>query len=503
MSREGSDREFREIVDRVPAMIATADARGHHDYANKIALDFMGTTVEELNGLGFLSKIHPDEQEHVAAAWSLSVDTRQPMDIMHRLRRFDGEYVWFHVRVEPAFDEAGNVVRWYGVLNNVDDRKRAEDALRASERTLHQLVEAIPALVWQARPDGHLELVNRRLLDFTGTRVDDIVGSAWLKYVHPDDVARTVSAWRDSGALETYEVSYRLRRFDGVYRWFQALGEPLRNLHGEVVRWYGLLVDIDERRRTEEALQIAHMKLAQTSRILTVAELSASIAHEINQPLASLLVNAGACQSWLGAKPPDVAQALGSVERLIRDGRATEEVLERIRALFNGVTPTRSRTHLNEVVDEVLTLLNKELSSRGVATLGELERDLPATLADRTQIQQVLVNLIRNAIDAMDGLPSDQKLLTVRTRCDRRNLLLEIVDVGAGIQHPGRLFEPFFTTKENGMGIGLSICKSIVDSHDGRLWTTPNVPRGTVMLVSLPLQEASEASASPPRGRGG
>lgn len=222
----------------------------------------------------------------------------QPLEFDIRLRRFDGVYRWMHSHIAPLPDDRDRIVRWYGLLTDIDDQRGAEEKLRRSERELRLIFETIPAMVYTMNADGDIDLVNERLLAFLGTT--SLAFTEWSDFIHPDDRARVLAVWKaTTEARESYDVELRLRRSDGVYRWFNSRGTPMRDAEGGVVRWYALLTDIDDRKSAEEALLSMQTRLLRTSQVATVAELSASIAHEINQPLASVVTNAHACQTWL------------------------------------------------------------------------------------------------------------------------------------------------------------------------------------------------------------
>jgi signal transduction histidine kinase len=222
--------------------------------------------------------------------------------------------------------------------------------------------------------------------------------------------------------------------------------------------------------------------------IATVAELSASIAHEINQPLASIAANGQACLTWLAAEPPNVARAQVTGERIIRDANAAAEVVSRIRALFRETAPAMVRSEINEIIVEVLRLMAEEIRDHGVSTDTNLKIGLPGVIVDRVQIQQCLINLLRNAIEAMDGVEGHQRLLSIASRYDGTGILIEIRDTGSGVVNLPLIFDAFFTTKDSGMGMGLAICRSIIDAHGGRLWASPNIGPGTTFSFTLPLR---------------
>ena len=486
-----SEHELRQMVDSVPGMIAVANSAGQQEYANKRFLDFTGTTVEELRGFDGLNLlIHPDEREMVINEWLRCSALGQPLELDHRLKRFDGVYRWVRVRVDPLLDDRGRIVRWYGLLTDIDDQRRAEEALRDSEQHLRLLVETIPALVSRTTAEGTPDYVNRRIVDYTGQELEQ---TGWHVF-HPDDRNSHWQKFRhalESG--EPWEDTYRLRRADGEYRWFHERSEPLLDRSGRVVCWYFVSVDVNDNREMEEALRSTRRKLSAAMQIATVAEMSASIAHEINQPLASVVTNAHACQTWLSHDPPNLERAQATLERIIRDGHSAAEVVRRIRALFKQAAPVKTPLDINQIVAEVLRVLSDELRDNSIVVETELAVDLPRIVGDHVQIQQTLINLVHNATEAMAVLIARPKSLVVRSRREGDHLLVEVRDFGVGIKDPTLVFEPFFTTKESGMGMGLSISRSIVEAHGGRIWATANEDAGTTISFTLPL--ASERSA--------
>jgi PAS domain S-box-containing protein len=276
-----------------------------------------------------------------------------------------------------------------GFIRDISERKKAEEALRASERELSSMIEAIPGFVWCAAPDGELNYLNQRILDYTGTGPDAWAQLGWANFLHQDDADPAVRAWsRAVSTGQPYDTHCRFRRSDGVYRWFRALGQAAHDADGRVTRWYGLLIDIDDRKNMEEALRSSEMKLSRATRTATAGEFAASIAHEINQPLAAVVTNGHACLRWLSAEPPGMDQAREAAERIVRDGKEAGEVVRRIRALFKQASPLeRIELDLNEVISEVLVLLNAETMRRRVAVETDLDKDLIRVAGDRVQLQ--------------------------------------------------------------------------------------------------------------------
>jgi C4-dicarboxylate-specific signal transduction histidine kinase len=277
-----------------------------------------------------------------------------------------------------------------------------------------------------------------------------------------------------------------LRRADGEYRWHHARGEPLRDRQQRIIQWYGLAVDIDECKKAENELRATQTQLSRASQAATVAELSASIAHEVNQPLAGIVASAETCRTWLSGNNPNLLRARAALERIIRDGKAAADIVRHIRALFTQTMPTKILLHINEVINEVKRLAQDELTRTGVSIETELTQGLPNVRFDRLQIQQVLMNLIRNGAEAMEGASGPDKRVIVRSQGTDECIVAEVCDYGPGLRHPEKAFEPFYTTKKNGLGIGLAISRSIVEAHGGVLRVRDNQPRGTVFSLELP-----------------
>jgi hypothetical protein len=394
--------------------------------------------------------------------------------------------------VEVSFGELNSDGRrvFTGFIRDISGRKQAEEALRASERDLSLIIETIPGLVWCAAPDGELNYLNQRLLDYTGTSAGDWAEFGWKNLLHPDDAEPTAHAWSLSVATgQPLELQCRFRRSDGAYRWFQALGQAARDREGRVARWYGLLIDIDDRKNTEEALRSSQTRLSRAIQTATVGEFAAAIAHEINQPLAAVVANGQACLRWLAAEPPGMAKAEEAAERIVRDGKEAGGVVRRIRALFKQAAVEKMELDLNDVIGEVLHLLNGEITRRRVAVETDLGHDLAYVAGDRVQLQQLVFNLLLNAIEAMDPVVDRPKKLFIGSKQPSpETVLVEIQDCGGGMKDPDRIFEAFFTTKENGMGMGLAICRSIIDAHHGRLWAASGEVVGTTFSFTLPVR---------------
>jgi PAS domain S-box-containing protein len=863
---------FQLTVDSIPGMVHTMTATGRVELVNHQILEYFGKTLEELNDWGVL--VHPDDRSRVIDRWTHSVATGEPYDAEHRVLRADGTYGWLHSRGLPLRDISGNIVRWYNLLTDIDERKRAEEALSTNERNLKLIIDTIPAMAWSARPDGSAEFVNEHYIDFTGLSAEQASGWGWTRAVHPGDLDDLTATWQRILASEAAgEAEARLRRHDGAYRWFLFRANPLRDESGAIVKWYGVSTDIEDRKRAEqegrrsearktaildsaldcivtidhegcitefnpaaertfgyrrdevvgrqlaevivppalrerhrqglarylttgesrvlgrriemaamradgsefpaelaitripldgppsftgylrditerkraeeelrrseafltqaqrltltgslwwkvstgeitwsaesyrlmgypttvkptvelilsrvhpedlalvremversaregsnidfehrllmpdgsvkhvhvvmqnvsgdgrppefagavsdvterkrveaelrraydsfadaqrlshtgsfitdlvgddhnwseetyrifefepgtkvtvrrvreiihpddqpsfesmisramsgvdvtfsfrivtargavkyvrgvahvieqiegrpmfvgalqdvtesmvaeEALNRARSELAHVARVTTLSTLTASIAHEVNQPLSGIITNASTCLRMLAADPPDIEGARETARRTVRDGNRASDVVTRLRALFSKKEFTLESLDLNDASREVIALSLSDLQRHRVVLQAALADDLPLITGDRIQLQQVILNLLRNASDAMVDVHERPRLLLIKTeREDGNRVRLSVRDAGIGLppQSLDSLFDAFYTTKSGGMGIGLFVSRSIVERHQGRLWAEPNDGPGATFSFSMPVQTA-------------
>jgi PAS domain S-box-containing protein len=376
----------------------------------------------------------------------------------------------------------------------------AVNTLRDSERSLRELVGTLPVQIWCAAPDGTPIYVSQQFRDFIGFNVDDMdvqgtprLASVLNEIIHPDDL-NAVSASRAHSLAtgEAYAYKHRMRRFDGQYRWVETRASAMRDSNRTIVQWNGVCLDIDDQVRAEDELRRASDRLAQATQAASLSELSASIAHEVNQPLAAIVANSQACYRWLSAAPPNIERAKLTAERITRDANSAADVVSHIRSLFRQSAESRTSTMPDSVVAQARNLMAEEVARHRVRFNVDIENDLPPITIDRVQIQQVLVNLIRNGIEAMDSA-SGERIIEMRVRRMDDVVQTEVVDRGRGIEAPERIFEPFFTTKEHGMGMGLAISRSIVKSHGGRLWAERNEPHGARFIFTLPVEAKTPA----------
>jgi PAS domain S-box-containing protein len=487
-----SERQLQQLIDTVPAVIWCTTPEGTPCYLNKWATDVTGLTVKDLiasDGSRSLTVVHPDDRETFDQALARSFKTGTSFEGRYRQRRADGSYRWAESRAEPLRDDSGNIVQWYGATVDVHDLVTAQEALRDRERELSLLVDMIPSHLWRVAPGGETTLVNRHMVEFFGDDWKMKWDTAIDTIVHPDDLKQVLEEFgRCLRTGDHFSMQYRLRRVDGVYRWMSGRAEPMLGENGQILQWFGLCHDIDDQVHAEEALRRASDKLARAAQAASLAELSASIAHEVTQPLAAIVTNSEACHNWLSAEPPNLERAKITAARITRDANSAADVVSRIRALFRQVPQSRSPDDINLMITEVCRLMADEIATKGINIETNLEQELPSVAIDRVQIQQVLVNLIRNGIEAMDAVIDGGRPLQIRTCRDGVDAIrVEVRDAGTGFEDSDRVFEPFCTTKQQGMGMGLAICRSIVEAHGGRLWTVNNETRGATVAFTLAL----------------
>jgi PAS domain S-box-containing protein len=378
----------------------------------------------------------------------------------------------------------------------------AAPARDANEQTLCDTIDGLPCMVVISDAEGRLQYANRQLLEFVGKRASELAEGGCTHLLHADDASRVIAERRRSQASgDPLITTYRLRRHDGEYRWIETRSQPLHDMQGRIVRWCGVHLDVHDSITTANALRDTQAQLSRASQIATVAELSASIAHEVNQPLAAMVTNGHACLNWLRAKEPNIERAMTAAERIVRDGTTAAEVIRRIRALFRQAQPVIGLFDINETIGEVLGLMRSETRHHKIAVELDLDASLPALNADRLQIQQTLFNLVDNAIDALTQVAAHRRRLVIRSARDGADhLLIEIRDHGPGLDDAHRIFQPFFTTKEDGMGMGLAICHSIVDAHGGRLWASNHDGPGATLHLRLPFAHAQSDTMLIPIG---
>jgi hypothetical protein len=449
--------------------------------------------------------VHPDDRQLRVDHWKRLLETEQPGEIEIRVRRADGVYRWFTSRAYPLRDENGKIERWVNINWDIDEQKRSEEERRDKNELFRKIADGVPACICIMAPDGTMVYANRVASMALGKPLEEILGNQWMQHIHPEQYEAGYKAWMHCVATRTpLDTRWLMLQYDGKYRWQHILADPSFDEHGNVVRWYMMAIEIDqqvrveqERKRAEDHLHETRAKLSKTSRIAIVAELSASIAHELNQPLMSALANAQAGKRWLTTTPPNLEETTASVDRIVRDCRAADETMQRIRALFRRESFDKKEASVPEMISDAIRLIQEDPNKQKLPIECMFENDLPKIAVDPIQIQAVFINLISNAIEAMENNVREPELAVRASVVDGNEIVIEVIDNGPGLDDPEKIFDAFVTTKEKGMGIGLAVSRSIVEAHGGHLWAENNPDFGASFTLMLPLPKSTRSSPAP------
>jgi PAS domain S-box-containing protein len=370
--------------------------------------------------------------------------------------------------------------------------ERQNERLQRAERDLREVIETMPCLAWSATADGNAEFFNRRWLDYAGLTADQARGTGWTAAIHPNDLNGLVDYWRQILASgRPGELEARLRRVDGEYRWFLFRATPSFDENGKVVKWYGTNIDIEERKVAEDArdrLRRLEVDLAHMNRVSTMGELTASLAHEIKQPIGAAVTNAEACLRLLDRKQPDLPEAQEAALEMVKDARRAAAIIDRVRSLYQKGSPHWEVIDVNELIREMVVVLQNEANRRSITMRTNLAEGLPSAMGDRVQLQQALMNLMLNGIEAIRDTNGQ---LTVESRlAEDGQVSISVKDNGIGLPAGAidRIFDAFFTTKPQGTGLGLAITRSVIEFHGGRIWATANFGQGTTFCFTLPIR---------------
>src|SRR6266404_1117255 len=499
-----AEERYRALVRATSSLVWTTAADGQIvDMPEWRA--YTGQPIEQIKGWGWLNSLHPDDRERTAAVWLQAVDTRSYYETDYRIRRSDGVYVWHRARGVPILEADGSIREWVGLCLDIHLRQQAEEKRIEAETALQRLNEVLEqrvesevrerARIWNVSQDmlvvtdleGKFLSLNPAWTTALGWSETDLVGRSYEWLVHSDDRNKArAELVRLAKGNSTRQFENRLRHKDGSFRWLSWTAVPDRG------RIYAVARDVTAIRAAEEELRSSRQELARVGRQLTMGAITASIAHEIKQPLTAILANANAGLRWLSNETPDRDEAAAALERIVGDGQRARQVMETVRAMFRKDTEEKALLDMNNVVRQVFGLLDSELQRNDMVVKYELGQELPRVLGDQVQLQQVILNLVINAIDAMSLVIDRPRTLRVSSeRCDPAGLILTLEDSGTGIdpKNVKRIFEPFFTTKSHGMGMGLSICRSIVEAHGGQVTASLASPHGTAFHVILPADE--------------
>jgi PAS domain S-box-containing protein len=467
---------FWEIGPDYKFTLLTENAFGSH------AADRIGTACWD-HALDV--ETEPEKWRSVQAA----LDARKPFrDFVYCTAGSDGP---MHVKAsgKPVFDANGEFRGYRGTGSDVTAIICAQEALRESERSARSTIDGIAGLVAVMTPNGEVEAVNRQCLEYFGRSLEEQKNWETTDMVHPEDLPHMLEVFKRAIASEIpYHFEQRLRRFDGEYRWFDTRGGAVRDDTGRIARWYVLLTDIEDRKRALARLEQMQSDFAHMNRVSMMGELAASLSHEITQPIASARNNARAAQNFLDMQPPDLGEVREALSCVVGDTDRAGDMIGRMRDHIKKAPAREEQFDLNEAINEVIVLGRSAVVKNGVSVQARLAEGLFPVQGDRVQLQQVILNLLLNAVEAMGSVEAEPRELLISTEQDHAGVLVAVRDSGPGIDpaHLQRVFDAFYTTKSSGMGMGLSICRSIIEAHGGRLWAEANEPRGAIFQFTLP-----------------
>lgn len=496
---EKSEDQLRAIISTIPTLAWSTGPDGSADFLNERWLEYTGLSSERAKGWGWGAAIHPDDANRLAEYWKSCLASGMPAEAEARMRRSDGTYRWFLFRANPLRDESGRIVKWYGTNADIDDRKRAEERLHRSEAFLSEAQRLSSTGSFSFRVGTDEVTYSEEMC-----RIFELEPPVSLEMIrsriHPEDLPVFKENLERARQGDPGEIRNDLRLLlpDGSVKCIQIIAHYNRDEMGHL-EYIGTAQDVTQRRRAEEALAKARTELTNIARVTSLGALAASIAHEVNQPLSGIITNTDTCLWMLDLDPPNVDGARETVRRAFRDANRASEVIKRLRALFGKKQAAAGFVDLNEATREVIALSLSELQRNQVLLQTEFGTDIPPITGDRVQLQQVILNLLRNASDAMSSIQDRQRHLLIRTeREEPDRVRLTVRDVGVGFDPDAmeKLFQPFYTTKNDGMGMGLSISSSIIESHKGRLWATRNDGPGATFCISLPCGRESATVAA-------
>jgi PAS domain S-box-containing protein len=429
------------------------------------------------------------EPEKWRLVWA-TLDSRKPFrDFVYRGLGGNGSPMYVKASGKPVFDTNGEFRGYRGTGTDVTAIMRAQEALRESERSSRSAIDGIAGLIAIMAPNGELETANRQVFEYFGRSLEELKNWGTTDAVHSEDLPRVLELFKRAIACGIpFNFELRMRRFDGEYRWFDNRGVPIRDDSGRIARWYVLLTDIEDRTRALARLEQMQSDIAHMNRVSMMGELAASLSHEITQPIASARNNARAALNFLDRQPPELGEVREALASVVGDADRAGEIIDRIRDHIKKAPPRKGHFGLNEAINEVIVLARSAIVKNGVSVQTQLSEGLFPIRGDRIQLQQVVLNLLLNAAEAMGSSEAGARELLISTEQKHTGVVVAVRDSGPGLdpEHLERVFDAFYTTKSSGTGMGLSICRSIIDAHGGRLWAGRNEPRGAVFQFTLP-----------------
>jgi PAS domain S-box-containing protein len=499
-----SESRFHAMADTAPVMIWMSGTDKRCTFFNQGWLDFTGRTLDQELGNGWAEGVHREDFERCLEVYSNSFDRRQEFAMEYRLRRFDGEYCWVLDNGVPRFEPDGTFLGYIGTCIDITERKHAEETLEKQRAFLRQVIDIDPTFIFAKDREGRFTLVNQALADAYGTTVENLIGKTDADFNPNRDEVESFRRM-DLEVIDTLQERFiseeQITDACGKLRWLQTVKRPITEKDGTANQVLGAASDITRRKEAESELQRNRQELAHVARLSAMGELAASLAHELNQPLTAILSNAQAAQRFLAAKPADWAEVREILKDIVQDNNRAGEVIRRMRAMVKKEKLEFAPVDLASVISDVVLLVHSDAVLHNVRVSLEPNPDLPPARGDRVQLQQVILNLLLNAFDAVRDCPADERRVVVQTERDAAGIVkVAVRDCGTGLggDNLAKIFQPFYTTKRDGLGMGLSISRSIIEAHGGRLWAENNADCGATFYFTVPVGERDEGRHSSP-----
>ena len=495
-----SEARFRTMADTAPVMIWMLGPDKLCTFFNKGWLDYTGRTLEQELGNGWAEGVHREDLDRCLEIYVSSFNARQEFTMEYRLRRFDGDYRWVLDNGVLRLDSNGTFLGYIGSCIDITERKRAEETSATERKFLRQVIDIDPNFIFAKDREGRFTLANQAVADAYGTTVEGIIGKTDAEF-NPNHEEVEFFRRMDLEVIDTLRERFipeeRITDAQGKVRWLQTVKRPIVEKDGSANQVLGASTDITKRKETESELQHQREELAHVTRISTMGELAASLAHELNQPLTAILSNAQAAQRFLSAKPPDLEEIRDILKDIVEDNSRAGEVIRRMRALVKKEDLAFVDLDLAGVIRDVMQLVHSDAILRNVRVSLESSSKLPLVRGDRVQLQQVVLNLLLNAFDATKDTPVVEREVVVRAEMNGAGMVeVAVRDHGVGLTSDklDKVFQPFYTTKRDGLGMGLSISRSIIEAHGGRLWAENNTDRGATFYFTVPVERSVEGT---------
>jgi two-component system sensor kinase FixL len=486
-----SEGRFRLMADTAPVLIWMSGTDKLCTYFNKAWLAFTGRPLHHELGEGWSEGVYPDDLPGCLATYQRAFDARREFRMEYRLRRWDGLYRWLLDLGVPRFESDGTFAGYIGSCIDITERKQVEEELRASETRLRLLLDSTRAVPWVADAQSWQ-------FTYVGSQASNLLGypaeqwcadkDFWVQRLHPDDRDEAIAFCRaHCQGDDHFELDYRMVAADGRTVWIHDIVNVIAE-KGKPRILSGFLIDVTARRQAQEESRNLREQMRRVGRATVMGELVASIAHEVNQPLCAIVSNAQAGLRMLATESLNAGETLEVLQDIADDGQRASEILARIRSFLQRTPAAPAPVNLNHPIREVAAMMRSQLAHKGVAVRFELTEPLPSVLGDRVQLQQIILNLMTNGADAMDGIARELRELILRSQEDERGVTVAVTDAGCGLEPEtlAQVFDAFFTTKPASMGMGLAICKSIVEAHGGSISGAANAGAGSTFQFTLP-----------------